>query len=168
RGLHGRLGGVGAVFRSREGTFRRTTVKDGAWNPRLAESYDGAAERYAEQFFTELDRKPFDRALLDEYAKAVAGRGRVCDLGCGPGHVGRYLSSRGVDAFGIDLSAGMVRVAQRLNPSIHFEQGDMLDLAMADDSLAGIVAFYSLIHVARASALRALREMHRVLRPGGA
>src|SRR5206468_10082588 len=38
----------------------------------------------------------------------------------------------------------------------------------ADDSLAGIVAFYSLIHVARASALRALREMNRVLRPGGA
>ena len=35
------------------------------WNPDLAGTYDRVAKPYAEQFFTELDRKPFDRALLD-------------------------------------------------------------------------------------------------------
>jgi len=29
--------------------------------------------------------------LLDRFAKRMAGRGEVCDLGCGPGHIARYL-----------------------------------------------------------------------------
>ena len=62
----------------------------------LAAKYDRVAEKYAAAFFDELERKPFDRALLDRFAAAVAGRGRVCDVGCGPGHVGRYLAARGV------------------------------------------------------------------------
>ena len=133
----------------------------------LAAKYDRIAEKYAAAFFDELTRKPFDRALLDRFAVAVAGRGRVCDLGCGPGHVGRYLAERGVEVFGLDLSPCMVELARRLNPAISFECGDMLALSLADASLAGIVAFYSLIHLERDAVTRALREMTRVLSPGG-
>src|SRR5439155_15857605 len=82
----------------------------------LAAKYDRVAEKYAAAFFDELERKPFDRALLDRFAAAVAGRGRVCDVGCGPGHVGRYLAARGVEVFGLDLSPRMVELARRLNP----------------------------------------------------
>lgn len=139
-----------------------------SWNPDLAATYDRVARAYADQFFTELDRKPFDRALLDRFAASVAGRGRVCDVGCGPGHVGRYLSERGVDVFGLDLSPGMVALARDLNPAMRFEQGDMLALHLPDGALAGIVAFYSLIHLERAAVTRALAELARVLAPGGA
>src|SRR5439155_1024284 len=83
------------------------------------------------------------------------------------GHVGRYLAARGVDVFGLDLSPRMVELARRRNPGIPFEQGDMLALALADASLAGIVAFYSLIHLARDTVARALGELTRVLAPGG-
>lgn len=137
------------------------------WNPDLAATYDRVAQAYADQFFTELDRKPFDRAFLDRFAASVAGRGRVCDVGCGPGHVGRYLAARGVDVFGRDLSPGMVALAQRLTPTMRFEQGDMLALDLPDSTLAGIVAFYSLIHLERAAVTRALAEIARVLIPGG-
>src|SRR5258708_1782037 len=65
------------------------------WNPDLAGVYDRVARAYAEKFFTELEQKPFDRELLDRFAADVRGRGRGCDLGCGPGHVGRYLAGRG-------------------------------------------------------------------------
>ena len=57
----------------------------------------------------------------------------------------------------------MVEVAACLNPGIVFRGGDILDLDLPDRGLSRIVAFYSLIHVSRASVLRALQEAHRVL-----
>ena len=68
---------------------------------------------------------------------------------------------------GIDLSAGMVEQARRLNPGIEFRQGNMLSLDIEDAAWGGIVAFYSIIHVPRTEIPDALAEMKRVLRPGG-
>jgi SAM-dependent methyltransferase len=137
------------------------------WNPDLAGVYDRVAEPYAAQFFDELARKPFDREVLDRFAARLRGRGRVCDVGCGPGHVGRYLADRGVDVYGLDLSASMVALARRLNPTMRFEQGDLRALSLPDAALDGIVAFYSLIHLRRADVAGALTELARVLRRGG-
>ena len=132
----------------------------------LANSYDKVADRYAADYFAELDRKPFDRKLLDEFAAATRGQGQVCELGCGPGQIARYLKNRGVEMCGIDLSQAMVNCACRLNPDISFAQGDMLALDIPDSSLAGIVSFYAIIHLRREDMTRALREMRRVLKPG--
>ena len=133
------------------------------WNPDLAGTYDRVARPYAEQFLHELDRKPFDRELLDRLAARLKHRGRVCDVGCGPGHVGRYLADRGVDVFGLDLSPEMVAMARELNPAMRFEQGDLRGLPLPDGALAGIVAFYSIIHLERDAVGGALREFARVL-----
>ena len=135
----------------------------------VQDGYDRVAAEYAAEFERELDEKPFDRKMLDWLAEKVAGGGPVCDMGCGPGQVARYLRERGVEACGVDLSAEMVRHARRLNPGIHFQQGDMLALSgVADGTYGGIAAFYSLIHVPRAGLADALRELKRVLRPAGA
>jgi ubiquinone/menaquinone biosynthesis C-methylase UbiE len=61
----------------------------------------------------------------------------------------------------------MVAEAQRLNPEIHFHQGDMLALPDPDDSWGGIAAFYCIIHIPRHRVADTLREMKRVLKPGG-
>jgi SAM-dependent methyltransferase len=137
------------------------------WGAGIVPSYDAVAEQYAEQYFDELDGKPFDREILDRFAASVKGRARVCDLGCGPGQIARYLAARGVDAFGIDASAGMVATARRLNPKLAFEQGSFFALPLADGALAGVAAFYSLIHCARPELARAVAEIHRVLQHGG-
>lgn len=134
----------------------------------LQGSYDRVAAEYARQFCDELDKKPFDRKMLDWLAEKVGGLGTICDLGCGPGQIARYLHAQGVKACGIDLSSEMVRRAGELNPDIPFQQGDMLALKdVADEAYVGIAAFYSIIHVPRASVLNALRELKRVLRRGG-
>jgi len=129
--------------------------------------YDRVAEHYATEFFEELKRKPFDCQLLDQFAESVSGAGVVCELGCGPGQVARYLKDRGVDMRGVDLSPEMVRVAARLNPDVSFSQGDMLALNFPDHSLAAIVLFYSIIHIQRETVTRAFQEMSRVLTPNG-
>jgi SAM-dependent methyltransferase len=140
---------------------------DSRWGAGIVPSYDAIADEYAEQYFDELDGKPFDREILDRFAASVSGRGRVCDLGCGPGQIARYLAARGVDAFGIDASAAMLATARRLNPKIDFHPGDFFRLDLAGGALGGIAAFYSLIHCARGELGRAVTELHRVLRPGG-
>ena len=93
--------------------------------------------------------------------------GPACDLGCGPGHVARYLREHGVQVCGVDLSAELVERAHRLTPGIEFRQGDMMALDIPDGTWAGVAAFYSIIHIPRGDMARALSEFRRVLRPGG-
>lgn len=133
----------------------------------LAASYDRVAADYADEFVSELERKPFDRELLNEFARRIRGRGRACEIGCGPGQISRYLKDCAADMCGIDLSHEMVKQARRLNPDIQFEAGDMLALEFADASFVAIVCFYAIIHLQRDDVTRALREMNRVLQPGG-
>lgn len=124
------------------------------------------ADVYAQKFFDELARKPFDRDLLERFADRCPA-GRVLDIGCGPGHVGRFLSDRGLEVCGVDLSPEMVHAARGLNPGMTFEVGDMRRLPHEDSSIAGITAFYSLIHIPRVEVPGVLRELRRVLMPGG-
>jgi SAM-dependent methyltransferase len=131
-----------------------------------ARAYDAVARAYADKFFHELDGKPVDRALLDLFAAEVRGGGRAADVGCGPGHVARYLSERGVEVVGIDVSPEMVRTAQRLSPGLPFETGSLLGLSAPDASFAGLVAFYAIVNLSRGEVECALRELRRVLLPG--
>jgi SAM-dependent methyltransferase len=137
------------------------------WGDGVVPSYDAIAEQYAEQYFDELDGKPFDRDVLDRFAATVKHRGRVCDLGCGSGQIARYLAGHGVDAFGIDASASMVATARRLNARLQFREGDFFHLPLADGELGGVAAFYCLIHCARGELGGAVAEIRRVLMPGG-
>jgi SAM-dependent methyltransferase len=132
----------------------------------LRSSYDTVAESYAKKFFDELSRKQFDRELLERFAHECP-RGRVLDVGCGPGHVGRFLGALNVAVTGIDLSPSMVDVARRLNEGMRFVVGDMRQLDCRDGEIAGIVAFYSLIHIERDGVPAVLREFHRVIAPDG-
>ena len=130
-------------------------------------SYDALAAEYARRLYDELAAKPLDRELLDRFAARLQGAGKVCDLGCGPGHVARHLHERGVDAFGIDLSRAMVEQARQLYRGIEFTQGNMLALDAAENSWAAIVAFYSIIHIPRADLPKLFLEIARVLQPNG-
>jgi SAM-dependent methyltransferase len=133
----------------------------------VRESYDSAAEVYAEHLATELAAKPLDRHLLNRFAEDTRGRGLVADVGCGPGHVSGYLSEQGVSVVGIDLSGEMVAVARRLHPGLSFQVGDMRRLDLPDATLAGIVAFYSIVHFEPAELPPVLLEMRRTLASGG-
>jgi SAM-dependent methyltransferase len=131
-------------------------------------SYDLVADEYATRIYNELKDKPLDRLLLDRFAASLAvSPGRVCDLGCGPGQIARYLKDRGADVFGVDFSAGMLAQARRLNPDIDFVQGNMRALDLPNESLAGIAAFYSIIHIEREGVTSVLRELRRALQPNG-
>jgi len=133
----------------------------------IRESYDRIADEYARRLFNELEHKPLDRDLLSRFAADIAGRGEVCDMGCGPGHVARYLRDEGATVFGLDLSPHMLERARQLNPDISFVEGDMTSLGLRDRTLAGIAAFYAIVNIPNMSLLSVFREMQRVLQPDG-
>jgi SAM-dependent methyltransferase len=117
--------------------------------------YDPVAADYAAEFADELERKPFDRALLDDVATRCEG-GVVADLGCGPGQIGRYVGA----GVGLDLSLEMCRLVP-----FPVVRGDLRALPFAPGALAGIVAFYCYIHLDGLDV--AFAEARAALRPGG-
>ena len=88
-------------------------------------------------------------------------------MGCGPGHVARYLQEQGAHVLGMDLSPRMIERARQLNPGIEFRVGNMTALDVASCSWSGIVAFYSIIRIPPAELPTVLGEFWRVLRSGG-
>ncbi|WP_329248179.1 class I SAM-dependent methyltransferase [Actinoallomurus sp. NBC_01490] len=139
------------------------------WLADARRSYDTVATSYADQVRDLLDETPYERSVLALFADLVRtiGGGPVADVGCGPGRITAYLRELGVDTFGIDLSPAMIEVARRDHPGLRFEIGSMTDLDVADASLAGLVAWYSLIHVPDDEIGLVLAHFRRVLRPGG-
>src|SRR5262245_2960257 len=133
----------------------------------LQTSYTQIAEEYVARIFNELDHKPLDRQLLDRFAQQVREIGPACDMGCGPGHVARYLHGQGLPVCGVDLSPGMIEQARQLNPGIEFQTGNMAALEIEAECWGGIAAFYSIIHIPQPEVVQVLHELKRVLRPGG-
>src|SRR5258708_36191887 len=130
-------------------------------------SYDRIADECARRIYDELQNKPLDRSLLDRFADSIGGNGVVCDLGCGPGQIARYLHERGVTVCGMDLSAEMIEHARQLNPGIEFHREDMRALPVRDNTWAGIAAFYAIVNLPSDDIVKALHEMMRVLKPDG-
>ncbi|MFI9331496.1 class I SAM-dependent DNA methyltransferase [Kitasatospora sp. NPDC052868] len=139
------------------------------WLADTRTSYDTVATSYADQVRDLLDQTPYERAALKLFADRVqtTGGGPVADVGCGSGRITAHLRELGVDTFGIDLSPAMIEVARRDHPGLRFEVGSMTDLDLADASMAGLVAWYSLIHVPDDEIGPVFTHFRRVLRPGG-
>ncbi len=131
----------------------------------LGASYDRAASAYAATFVDELERKPSDRALLDAFARRCQA-GLTLNVGCGPGHVGRYTAQHGLAVGGVDLSREMATIGHGLNPTMPFTVADVQSLPIRDRRVGGITAFYSLIHLPRPARPHAFAELRRVLVDG--
>jgi ubiquinone/menaquinone biosynthesis C-methylase UbiE len=134
---------------------------------KIQSTYDTVAKEYAEAFFKEHEKKPMDFEMLRRFALEIGEREPVWDFGCGPGQTVQYLKDLGVEISGLDLSEKILEQAKAFYPGICFQKGNMLDLKFENDSIAGVVAFYSIVHFSEEQVGIAFREIFRVLQPGG-
>lgn len=136
---------------------------------RTRAAYDTVAADYAVLLADFFDDYPWERLVLGAFASEVlaAGGGPVLDAGCGPGRLTGHLRDLGLDVSGIDLSPAAIDVARATHPGLRFVVGTLKALDVDDGTLAGVVAWYSVIHTAPAEQPVIYRELHRVLEPGG-
>ncbi len=93
----------------------------------------------------------------------------VVDVGCGAGQLVRFMRRQGASPIGVECGEVMMRQALDADPdhTDSYLDGVGQDLPV-DDEAADIVVFsYSLHHVPIGEMFNALREAHRVLKPGG-
>lgn len=107
-------------------------------------SYDTVASSYAEVVQGPAGGE--DEAL-DLIGEKLSGP--ILDAGCGPGRLAGRLHARGVRVFGMDLSQAMVDIARRDHPEIGFAVASVTALPVFTGSLAGVIAWWSLIHLPR-------------------
>lgn len=132
---------------------------------RVRDAYGSMAARYIDLFGTSGQVHADDLAIIERHLSIT--RGRVLDLGCGPGHLTAHLRTLGVDAAGIDVVPEFVEHARATHPDGDYRLGSLAELDAEDHSIAGILAWYSLIHLPPPELDGVLAEFRRVLEPGG-
>jgi ubiquinone/menaquinone biosynthesis C-methylase UbiE len=128
-------------------------------------AYTARAVEYTSLLGTIKDMHDLDRQHIAQWAAVIPGP--VLDAGCGPGHWTDFLHKQGVDVSGVDLVPEFVDSARRRFPDVSFRVASLRALDVADGSLAGLLAWYSLIHLDPPELPRVLGELHRVLKPQG-
>ncbi len=129
--------------------------------------YDSIAEEYAETFSGEHEKKPKDQEVLHRFSQEIGARTPVWDLGCGPGQTTKFLNDLGLEISGLDLSEKILDQARTIHPGIDFRKGSILELEFENNSIAGAVAFYAIVHFTEEQVGIAFREVFRILQPGG-
>jgi len=102
-------------------------------------------------------------AVLD--AANLVTRARVLDVCCGPGMLAAAAAARGANVSAIDFSAQAIAIARESINGVDFQEADAAALPFDDASFDAVVCGFGLIHLPDPA--QALREMNRVLKPGG-
>jgi SAM-dependent methyltransferase len=126
----------------------------------MADDYD-VLEPWYEHLYARLHA-----ILVAHLAPPPRGRPRALDAGCGHGFQTELLRSLGYETHGVDLSAGLLRIARRRLPGAGLARADLAALPYPDACFDAVSCAGSTLSFV-AEPLRALSEIARVLRPGG-
>ena len=111
---------------------------------------------------------PAEEACFALVAREARGK-PVLDIGVGGGRTVDALGGISADYLGIDYSAEMVAACRQRFPGLRFEHADARDMAQVADGSIFLAVFScnGIGMVSHEDRLRILREVHRVLQPGG-
>lgn len=124
-------------------------------------TYNKLAKEYDDETIDFWER--FPKSIFNKFIELT--KGKVLDIGSGPGRDGLILKEAGLDVICLDASEEMVRLSKEkgLNSIV----GDFNDLKFENESFDGIWAYTSLLHIPRADIDLPLSEIRRVLKMGG-
>ncbi len=105
----------------------------------------------------------FPRTFFDKFVESV--KGRVIDIGSGPGRDGLILKEKGLDVVCLDASEEMVKISTERG--LESLVGDFLNIPFTNESFNGAWAYTSLLHVSKNDIDKALDEIYRILSRDG-
>jgi ubiquinone/menaquinone biosynthesis C-methylase UbiE len=96
-------------------------------------------------------------------------RGKILELGCGPGNISRYLLKQKPDLklTGLDISPAMIELAQTNNPGGTFLLGDCRNLSIFKESFDGVVAGFVLPYLSKIDSEKMIEQISRKLSSNG-
>ena len=139
-----------------------------------AEDEAAFVERYWTGVWKERDQAP-DLSLLERreeyrimrpFLARLAPGSRILDGGCGLGEWTVFLTQKGFDTVGLDLSATVVDRLKGRFPSCRFVRGDVRQTGFEAGSFAACFSWGAFEHFENGLG-ECLAEAHRLLRPGG-
>jgi len=120
-----------------------------------------------ENYWWFIARRRLLKQCLAHYAPKVSADNVMLDVGCGAGATLTYLRRQNADiVLGLDYSPYALNFCRRMHRG-YIGQGDMACLPLADNSLNLVTAMDVLYHQYIPDDDAALREVYRVLKPGG-
>jgi SAM-dependent methyltransferase len=131
----------------------------------VRDAYSSMSDRYIDVCGSVAQEHEADIALVERSLTGLVGP--VLDLGCGPGHWTGHLHSLGVNITGIDLVPEFISHARASHPGPEFRLGSITDVDVTEHSIAGLLSWYSTIHVPPPELERVLDEFRGLLMPTG-
>jgi SAM-dependent methyltransferase len=132
---------------------------------RVREAYSSTSQRYIGLYGGGWSDDREDAALVQRHLTGLAGP--VLDLGCGPGQWTAYLHAHRADVTGVDMVPEFIAHARATYPGPEFRLGSMTEVDVAEHSVAGILAWYSTIHLPPDELDPVLAGFRRLLAPSG-
>jgi SAM-dependent methyltransferase len=132
---------------------------------RVRDAYSSLSAQYIDLVERGRQEHEDDVALVRRYLAGLPGP--VLDLGCGPGHWAAYLHSCGADVTGVDMVPEFIAHARSTHPGPEFRLGSITEVDAPEHSVAGILAWYSTIHLPPPELDRVLAAFRRLLMPAG-
>lgn len=131
----------------------------------IPSAYVARAEVLAGVLGREVAPDDPDREVIEAWAGGVPGR--ILDVGSGTGRWAGHLAALGHTVDGIEPSGPFVDMARESFPTVAFRHGAISDLDGTEERWAGLLAWYSLIHMDGRELPVALATLHRVLEADG-
>ncbi|TXT58687.1 MAG: hypothetical protein BAJALOKI2v1_320038 [Promethearchaeota archaeon] len=126
-------------------------------------SYNKIAQRY----YNNRDLTKFN-GELEKFSELLPKGGKVLDAGTGAGiPTAKFLSEKGFEVLGIDISKTMIELARKNVPNATFQIEDINDLNLEDSSFDGIVSVYTLFHIPKKNHHQIFKDFFRILKPEG-
>lgn len=129
---------------------------------RMRVAYDAEAEARDHKNFPKWKRR-----IREDFLAILRGEQliRFLEIGAGTGRDGAFFAEHGLDVVCVDLSPEMVRLCREKGLEAHAM--DVVDLRFPGGSFDAVYSLNSLLHLSKTEFPQALREVRRVLRPGG-
>lgn len=108
------------------------------------------------------------KGLIDDFLCTVQAKSKILDIGCSNGSHVAYLLNQGFDAFGIDISLTMIEEAKKHVPSERLFLMDMHTMEdLGESTFDAVLSITSMLYANKEYLPRVLKQVHRLLKPGG-
>lgn len=131
----------------------------------VADAYGSPANQVEHILGTTVSADDPDRAIIEPWAKTVPGA--ILDVGAGTGRWTGHLTHLGYDVTGLEPAQRLVTLARQTHPAAQFCVGTIADLAKTQHRWAGILAWYSVIHMAPEELQTAVSTLRNALADDG-